>query len=661
MLQIKGLYYSIGNLELLKGVEWSIPKGQRSALIGPNGAGKTTLFRIIAGELQPDKGRILKPKKYKIGYLPQEEINIEGGVLLDSVMKACTEIYSLGMKITDVHNMLDSNPEQNQKWLLQLGEYERRYESLGGYGLESRAQAVLSGLGFKKEDFNRELSEFSGGWRMRVHLARMLLQEPDLLLLDEPTNHLDLPSLEWLEQYLFDFPGTMIIVSHDRFFIDRLAQSIWELNRGQLEHYPGNYRHYEEEKKKKDRLLRKRWETQESEIKRQEEFIRRYRYDKKRAGQVQSRIKALEKMERLERPPLEKKLSFHLDVGVKSYKDVLKIKDLSFKYDKEWVLEGINLHLCRREKIALVGENGAGKTTLTRLIAEKLMPQKGTIELGRRTKTGYYAQQQAFDLNLDSTVFDEVARSVSTSNMPRIREALGIFQFSGDDVYKKISVLSGGEKARVSLVKILLSEVNFLIMDEPTNHLDLSSLEALEEALKAYSGSLMVISHDRFFLDKIVSRVVELKNKNLNEYAGDYSYYLEKRRDEREEDINGGQMQKKEEENGAKRKTKQQKRMEAEKRQRISKERNKLEAEISGIEQRIEYLENRKKQIENIFCLEDTHRDVKTIVSLQKELSEIEKELNGSYALWEERRKSLDDLLQINRKGSKKKEREPFE
>lgn len=661
MLQIKDLYYSIGSLEILKGVEWSVPKGKRSALIGPNGAGKTTLFRIIAGELQPDKGRISKPKNYKIGYLPQEEINIEGGVLLDSVMKACTEIYSLEKKITDLHNVLDPNPEQNQRWLQQLGEYEQRYESLGGYGLEARTQAVLSGLGFKKEDFNRDIDEFSGGWRMRVHLARMLLQEPDLLLLDEPTNHLDLASLEWLEQYLFDFPGTMIIVSHDRFFIDRLAQSIWELNHGQLEHYPGNYRYYEEEKKKRDRLLRKRWKAQVSEIKRQEDFIRRYRYEKKRAAQVQSRIKALEKTERLERPPLEKKLSFNLEAGVKSYKDVLKIQDLYFKYEKEWVLEGINLHLCRGEKIALVGENGAGKTTLIRLIAGKLKPQKGTIELGRRTKTGYYAQHQAFDLNLDSSVFDEVAHSVSTSSMPRIREALGIFQFSGDDVYKKISVLSGGEKARVSLVKILLSEMNFLIMDEPTNHLDLMSLEALEEALKVYEGSLMVISHDRFFLDKIVSRVVELKNKSLNEYAGNYSYYLGKRTFERERDLNAGRVNTKGQENGKKRKTKQQKRMEAEKRQRISKERNKLETEISGLEQRIEYLENRKKEIENIFCLEDTHRDVKTIVSLQKELGEIDKELKDSYALWEERRKSLDDLLQMKRKGPEKTEREPFE
>ena len=661
VLQIKDLYYSIGHLELLKGVDWSLPEGKRSALIGPNGAGKTTLFRIIFGELHPDEGRILKPKKYKIGYLPQEEINIEGGVLLDSVMKACTEIYSLEKKITDLHNALDSNPEQNRRWLQQLGESERRYESLGGYRLEARAKAVLSGLGFKKQDLNRDIDEFSGGWRMRVHLACMLLQQPDLLLLDEPTNHLDLPSLEWLEQYLFDFPGTMVIVSHDRFFIDRLAQNIWELNRGRLEYYSGNYSYYEEEKKKRDRLLRKKWEAQIAEIKRQEEFIRRYRYQKKRAAQVQSRIKTLEKMERLERPSMQKKLCFDLEVEVKSYKDVLKAKDLYFKYDKEWVLEGINLHLCRGEKIALVGENGAGKTTLTRLIAGQLEPQKGTIERGRRTRVGYYAQHQALDLDLDSNVFDEVARSVSTNNMPQIREALGIFQFSGDDVYKKINVLSGGEKARVSLVKILLSEVNFLIMDEPTNHLDLTSLEALEEALKAYGGSLMVISHDRFFLDKIVCRVVELKDKRLYEYAGNYSYYLEKRTIDRGPVVGSGPEEKKEEENGKKRKTKQQKRMEAEKRQRISKERNKLEKEISDIEGRIECLEIRKKEIEKIFCLEDTHRDVKTVVSLQKELGEIEKELRGLYVSWESGRKSLDELLQMIRKGSDMRGEEPFD
>ncbi|HZX10570.1 MAG TPA: ATP-binding cassette domain-containing protein, partial [Acidobacteriota bacterium] len=275
MLQLKDIHFSIGNLKLLNGVEWSIPKGKRNGLLGPNGAGKTTLLRIISGEIEPDKGHILKPKKYNIGYLPQEEVEVKGGILLNSVMKSCEEIHTLERKITDLHDILDSNPKPNDRLLKQLGEYEQRYEAAGGYNLENRARAVLSGLGFEKKDLNRRLSEFSGGWRMRAHLARILLQEPDLLLLDEPSNHLDLPSLEWLEQYLLEFSGTIVIVSHDRFFIDQLVQNIYELNHGKLDYYAGNYSYYEKEKKKREELLEKKIENQKSEISRQKEFIQR--------------------------------------------------------------------------------------------------------------------------------------------------------------------------------------------------------------------------------------------------------------------------------------------------------------------------------------------------------------------------------------------------
>ncbi|HZX09699.1 MAG TPA: ATP-binding cassette domain-containing protein, partial [Acidobacteriota bacterium] len=319
-----------------------------------------------------------------------------------------------------------------------------------------------------------------------------------------------------------------------------------------------------------------------------------------------------------------------------------------FKYNKDWILEGLNLHILRGDKIALVGENGAGKTTLTRLIAGKLKPQKGTIELGKRTHIGYYAQHQAFDLNDKATVFEEVADSVSTNNILKIREALGLFQFRGDDVNKNISVLSGGEKARISLVKILLSDVNFLIMDEPTNHLDIMSLEALEEALKTYNGTLMVISHDRFFLDKLVNRVVEIKDKKINQFIGNYSYYLEKRTLGQES--NKKSVLKKDNKMKAKKiKTKEQKREEAEKRQRISKERNRLEIAINDKEEKIERLEDRKKEIESLFCLKETHKNGKYVASLQKELGEIKKDLKELYNVWEEKKTSLEQLLKQSR------------
>ncbi|MBD3414123.1 MAG: ATP-binding cassette domain-containing protein [Candidatus Aminicenantes bacterium] len=642
MIQIKDIHYSIGDLDLLKGVEWSVPNKKTSALIGSNGSGKTTLLKIITGEIMPDKGRILKPKKYNIGYLPQEEIEVKGGPLLDSVLQACKEIYSLQNKITEYHHILDSNPHPSDKMLKQLGEYEHRYQALGGYNLENQAKAILSGLGFSDGDWNRPLSEFSGGWRMRVHLARILLKQPDLLLLDEPTNHLDLSSLEWLEQYLINFSGTVVMVSHDRFFMDRLARHIFELNKGLLDHYIGNYSDYEVEKKEKNQLKRKKWEDQEAEIKRQKEFIQKYRYQKKRAAQVQSRIKALKKVQRVEKPSFETKMSFDLKVKEKSYKDVLKIKDLYFKYDQEWVLEDVHLHVCRGDKIALVGDNGAGKTTLTRLINGELRPQQGSIELGKRTKIGYYVQHQAFDLDLKASVFEEVSRSVWTDNIPRIRGALGLFHFRGDDVDKKISVLSGGEKARVSLVKLLLSEANFLIMDEPTNHLDLKSLKALEEALLSYQGTLIAISHDRFFLDRLVNRVVEIKDKKIHEYKGNYSYYLKKRDSKTETDSSESQEPK---EITKKRKSKLRKKREAEERQKISKQRNLLETEISHIEERIENLEQRKKEIEDVFCLNETHKDGMYVGSLQKELGQIEKELREWYTLWEDKKRLLEELL----------------
>jgi ATP-binding cassette, subfamily F, member 3 len=645
MLQIKDLYYSIGDLILLKGIDWFIPRGKRIGLIGSNGSGKTTLLKIMVGMIQPDKGHILKPKNCNIGYLPQEEIDIKDGILLDSVMETCKEIHFLDQKIKNLNNILDSRPQEDERLLKQLGEYEHRYEVLGGYNLESKTKAMLTGLGFREIDFNKHLSQFSGGWRMRAYLVGMLLQDPDLLLLDEPTNHLDLSALEWLEQYLIDFSGTIVIVSHDRFFMDRLVQNIYELNQGRLDYYAGNYSYYEKEKKKREELFEKKSKNQQSEIKRQEKFIQRFRYKASKASQVQSRIKKLQKMNKIETPIQMKKLDFHLEVLVRSYKDVLKIQNLSFKYDKRWVLENINLHICRGEKIALVGENGVGKTTLTRLIAGNLTPQKGIIELGKRTKIGYYAQHQAFDLDPNATVFEEVVGQVSTRYISKIKEALGLFQFSGDTINKKISVLSGGEKARVSLVKILLSEVNFLIMDEPTNHLDINSLEALEKALKGYNGTLIVISHDRFFLDKLVSRVVEIKDKKVNEYLGNYSYYLEKRPSL--EGFAESRRIEKTEDFKKMKKTKIQKRIEAEKRQRISKERNELEEEISSAEKRIGYLESRQEEIKNIFCLENTHKNGQYVAFLQKELGEIKKELRRLYRFWEEKSKTLDELLKM--------------
>lgn len=642
MHQIKDLSYSIGERKLLDRVSWAIQPGQRVALIGPNGAGKTTLFRIVTGEIEAHSGTTLKPRGFRIGYLPQEEIVVRGETMLQTVLDGQKEISSLEKKIVELHSALGDSSKENDKLLDQLGTAEHRFEALGGYRVETEAKTVLSGLGFSEKDFSSPLSNFSGGWKMRAYLARLLIQKPDMLLLDEPTNHLDLPALEWLEQFLLQFSGGVVVISHDRFFIDRLVRGIYELDRGQLVYYSGNYHGYEKQKRQREELLRKKWEELREEKKRQERFIERFRSKNTKASQVQSRIKHLEKMETIEILPPPRQMDFNIAVEIHSYNDVLKIEDMFFRYKEEWVLEGLNFHVSRGEKVALVGVNGAGKTTLTKLITGQIFPQKGCVDLGKRTQIGYYAQHRISDLDLESTVYDEVLKTAADKHIPRIREVLGVFLMSGDDVTKKIKVLSGGEKARVSLAKILLSPVNFLIMDEPTNHLDMPSVEALESALDKYKGTLLMISHDRYFLDKLVHRVAEVKDRHLEEYTGNYSYYLEKRNIDSE---NRTQAKESPSRQISGRKTKDQKRAEAESRQAVSKKRNRLQKEVDSLERKINTLEAKKIEMEKSLVKPETYKDSSSSVALQKDYASVKKELEKSYKNWESFKLELEDLL----------------
>jgi len=642
MLQVQGLEYRIGERHLLKNIDWAIQPGKRAALIGPNGAGKTTLFRLVMGEITPQSGKIVKPKNYGIGYLPQEESSFEGGTVQTTALEGRCDLLEMEVRMAALHAALDGPHQNHEKLLNQLGELEERYSLEEGYRLESLAQEILTGLGFAPNDQKRPLSEFSGGWRMRAYLAQLLLKKPDLLLLDEPTNHLDLPALEWLEQYLLDYKGSIVLVSHDRYFIDRLAHEIYELDRGELTKYAGNYHFYERKKQESEALLRKKWEEQQQEIKRQERFIERFRAKNTKATQVQSRVKYLEKMERMEAPTMQRTFDFRLQSGEHSYKDVSQLEGISFRYDQDWVLHDIDLHITRGERIALVGVNGAGKTTLARLVAGQIRPQEGSIQWGNRVRIGYYAQHQVDALNLNATVYEEVESSAAEEYSPSIRNALGVFQFSGDDVFKKIKVLSGGEKARVSLAKILLSPVNFLVMDEPTNHLDVVSREALENSLTQYQGTLLLVSHDRYFLDKIITRVLDVKDKSISEFAGNYSYYLEKREE-------GAEMEPTKKEKVKTvllgKKTKEQKRLEAEARQRISKTRNTIETSIQWLEREIDRLEARKKEIEELLCRPDIYQEKDQMLSLQKELPLINKQLQEYYTDWEKARIELEELL----------------
>ncbi len=646
MIQLKEISYQIAGKTLLKNINWTINPKKRVALIGPNGAGKTTLLRLINQELPLQEGEIQKPKNFSIGYLPQEEISFGRESVLAETLQADRNLQNLEKKMAILHEKLDDNSlsAHNQMLLTnQLGLLQGQFSIQGGYEFEARAKKILMGLGFRESDFSDPISRKSGGWRMRVYLARLLLQDPDLLLLDEPTNHLDIDSLEWLENFLTDFRGSMIIVSHDRFFIDRLANEIAEIENKILIHYPGKYAYYEDQKVLHLEQLIQKAERIKTEKERLIQFINRFRYKASKAVQVQDRVKRLEKLESVEIPKAPPRISFQIVCAQKSYKDVCQLKEVTFRYTDAWVFQNVNLNLYRGEKAALVGANGEGKTTLTRLITRQLIPQKGHVLVGERAVIGYYAQHQIDNLNPEKTVHMEVEEAAAEIYRIHIRDILGVFKLSGEDINKKIAVLSGGEKARVSLAKMLLSPANFLIMDEPTNHLDIHSKEALEKALLNYDGTLLLISHDRYFLDKLVTIVFELKDGRLRRFEGNYSDYLKKRTAEKQlsddniKNSNGDKL--------PERRDKEKKRLEAQARQQISKKRKTLSENIEKIEKEIELLEEEKKDIEQLMADPEFYRNEMEVAKKGKKYQELQGTLPQLYAQWETIHAELEDLL----------------
>jgi len=650
MLRILNLHYAIGERRILDGIDWIINSGQRVALVGPNGAGKTTLLRILCEELNADAGTLQMPKTYRLGYLPQEPLVLNQGTLLDVAMSTHPELMDLEQRIRRLQDEVSHIGRNHAALMNALGEAQHQYEAMGGYTLEADARSILSGLGFKITDLYRPIAEFSGGWRMRGYLTRLLLQAPDLLLLDEPTNHLDLETLEWLEGYLQGFRGGMVIVSHDRFFIDRLADEICELSRGKLKQYRGKFRQYEEQKHELEAIQEKLYQRQQDEIAKQKVFIDRFRAKATKAAQVQSRIKQLEKIDRVEKVEKKRNVSFRFRVAERSYKDVLQIEDVRFRYDENWVLQGARLRMYRGDRVALVGPNGAGKTTLTRLVKGELLPHGGSMLLGERVRISHYAQHQVEALRLHSTIFEEVYAAASEHMAEEVRTVLGLFQFTGDDVFKRIGVLSGGEKARVSLAKILISPANFLIMDEPVNHLDVASRAALETALSDYDGTMLIISHDRYFLDKLVQRVVEVKEGKLIEYLGNYSQYMECREQAREleaEEKEGklheaflpGEM-------SVARRTKRQRRVEAEARNALSRRLQPFKDRIRQIEAEVQVLETRKTEIEGAMSCPETYKDSEVFVELQKEYARVRRELDVKLVDWEKAEASYEREIQ---------------
>src|SRR6059058_920595 len=530
MLNVSGIAKRYGGQVVLADVTWGIPDGARIGLTGPNGAGKSTLLRIIAGQVEPDAGAVALPRGATVGYLPQHILGTCGVTVRAYALSAFAELHALEARRTALEQALatvdpgsDEYPRVMERYMAVREEWDHH----GRYDTESEAEAVLRGLGFRADDLDRDCAELSGGWQMRAALAQLLLRRPDILLLDEPTNYLDLEARTWLEEFLTAYPGTVIMVAHDRYFLDVTVDRIAEVLHGRVTDYPMGYSRYLEEREQRLELARQAYEEQKAEIERIEAFVHRFRYQASKAALVQSRVKQLEKMERL-RPPdgHDRVLKIRLPEAPRSGRAVLELTGAAKAYANVRVYEDAEVLVERGQRIAIVGPNGAGKTTLLRLLAGVLPLDGGERRVGHRVALGYFAQDHAEMLDPEGTVLDEIMGAASVDTVPYVRTLLGAFLFSGDAVEKRVGVLSGGERSRLALAKLLLEPANCLLLDEPTNHLDLTAKEVLLEALLGYAGTLVIVAHDRYLLDRLPTQVIEVGTGHAARYLGNYEDYL---------------------------------------------------------------------------------------------------------------------------------------
>ncbi len=627
MIDIKNLSLSFGEHVIFRELNLQITNSARLGIVGANGAGKTTLLRVIMGEVDADSGVIERSRGLTVGCLPQDLAELES-VPLMQYLKDKAGISQAEAKLRAVEEKLSQSAENHEALLQEHSRLERRFEDSGGFSFEAIAMKVLRGLGFRKGDESKNCRDFSGGWKMRIAMAGLLLSSPDVLLLDEPTNHLDTESMEWLEGWLRTHKGAVVSVSHDTRFLENTAENIADLEHGVITLYPCSYDEYLQAKEQSRELLRKAFARQQSEIKHIESFIDRFRYKATKAAQVQSRIKQLEKIERIELSQDAKSVKLTIPEAPPSGREVLRVSDLAKYYDGVKVFEGVNFVIERGERVALVGVNGAGKSTLLRLLSLTESPTSGSIKHGHNVKFSYYSQESAQNISYSNTVWEE-ARSVSSKlNDVERRNLLGAFLFSGDEIYKPAGVLSGGEKARLALYKLMIEPTNFLILDEPTNHLDTDTREIVERALLKYQGTLLIVSHDRHFLDALAERVLEIRDGNLYDYPGNYSWFLEKR----EQTITPADDMK------PSAKTKSPKRDDNLREIReIKKAVSQAEKEISGHESRV-------AEIDGLLCLPETLRDSQKVQALMTERANLSRGLEELYSRWENLSLKLDGL-----------------
>jgi ATP-binding cassette subfamily F protein 3 len=538
MVQFANVTKQYGNKILYKNASFQINPGEKIGLVGPNGAGKTTVFRVIMNEEGADLGGVAKPEKCVIGYFSQNIEEMAGRSALEEVMSASHAIEKVKNRIAEIEAKLVEPLEEDKmtKILEEYGELQAEFERRGGYTLETRAAEILTGLGIGPDDYHRPTESFSGGWKMRIALAKILAIQPDVLLMDEPTNHLDLESIVWLEQWLAQYEGSILMTSHDRDFMNRLVTKIVEVANQAITTYSGNYDFYEREKSGRMEQLIAAAKRQEDMLAKEEEFIARFAARASHAAQVQSRVKKIEKIDRIEIPAEEKVIQFEWGQTPRGGDEVLRINHLTKIYKnpdgrEKLVFQGASALVKRLDRVAVVGVNGAGKSTLLKIVTEQTEPSSGTYQLGPSIELGYFSQNSLDILDPKSTIVDEVHSYMPNASLGSVRNLLGALKFSGDEVEKKISVLSGGEKSRVVLATILAKPINFLVLDEPTNHLDIASREVLLDAIKRFQGTVMIVSHDRHFLREITTRVFELDKNQLLVTDGTWDYYLEKKKE----------------------------------------------------------------------------------------------------------------------------------
>ena len=526
LISLQNISFYFGSRAILEDASWQINTGERIGLVGSNGAGKSTLLRLITGAYKIDSGSINKPKDVTLGFFNQDLLSFSTGEpILQVGMQAFEEAHRIEKEMEQLLKELEGKPDDADL----LDKYSHAlhdFEMAGGYEMEHRSAEVLEGLGFSTADLQRPYNEFSGGWRMRVLLAKMMLQAPDLLLLDEPTNHLDLPSIEWLERYLQGYPGSVVIVSHDRYFLDRMVTKIVEVWQRDLHQYSGNYSFFLKEKEERMVLQQRAYENQQDYIRQQERFIERFRAKATKAAQAQSAIKRLDKLDRIESPDASVPvMNINFDIAVQPGKIISTLTGITKRFGDLTILDNASAEISRGDKIALIGANGKGKSTLLRVIGGR-ETFDGERKEGHNVQESFYAQHQLEALNVENEILEEMKRAGSGKTELELRQLLGCFLFSGDDVFKKIKVLSGGEKARVALAKVIAAKGNFLMLDEPTNHLDMQSVEMLIEALNKYQGTLILVSHDRYFISKTANRIWEIENGHVRDFEGDYEEWV---------------------------------------------------------------------------------------------------------------------------------------